>query len=105
MMKNKLLRSKKSRVINGTCAGLANYLNLPIPLVRFSTFLSCIFFFPIILPIYLLCYFFIESEETVDDNYEYHGLNLTNEFTQLDKTLSEIENKLSTLEDFVIKKK
>lgn len=105
MMKNKLLRSKNNRVINGTCAGLANYINLPIPLVRFSTFLLCLFFFPITLPIYLLCYFFIESEEVIDNNYEYHGLNLSNEFTQLDKTLTEIESKLSTLEDFVIKKK
>ena len=35
-MSRRLYRSRNDRIVRGVCAGLADYMGLPVPLVRFA---------------------------------------------------------------------
>lgn len=84
----KLYRLSDKRVFGGVCAGLAQYLGMPVTLVRALTVLALIVSFGVTLIIYIVMCFAVES---VPSNY-YDENNIA---ANVSKLLNEIDAKLN----------
>lgn len=105
-----LKRSRKDRIINGTCGGLAEYFNIPAGLLRIGMIILFIIGMPYVVTAYILSWFCISSESKSNSkpsSTSFDGFSdseLDREFDTLDKSLSHLEKKLARLEDMTIKR-
>jgi phage shock protein C len=105
----RIYRDIERRWVGGVCAGIANYLAVPVFWVRLLTVLPlCSPMFPIVTLVYIIAVFRIppRPEALYADTEEEAFLNALNQapsntFGQLRHTMRDLEHRLQRMEAFV----
>lgn len=102
MTQKKLWRIPQKGMVKGVCAGIADYLDVPVKLVRLMVVLSLFFgLFFFVLVIYIILAFMLDP---APDNYQNPATNLPDSrilLAQVEQTLAESEQRLREMERYV----
>ncbi|BBG58696.1 Phage shock protein C [Providencia rustigianii] len=97
----KLYRLTDKRVLGGVCSGLAQYLELPVALVRALAVLALFMSFGLTLIVYVVMCFFIESAPSDYATEQNIGPEVVTLLNQIDAQLQAGELKLRQIERYV----
>lgn len=105
----RIYRDTERRWIGGVCAGIANYMAVPVFWVRLLTVLPLLTpMFPIVTLVYIIAIFRIppqpdELYATTEEEEFLHALNRapSNTFGQLRHTMRDLEHRLRRMEAYV----
>lgn len=102
MTQKKLWRIPQKGMVKGVCAGIADYLDVPVKLVRLMVVLSLFFgLFFFVMVIYIILAFVLDP---MPDNYQNpadHEPDSRMLLAQVDSTLAESEQRLREMEQYV----
>ncbi|WPA93543.1 envelope stress response membrane protein PspC [Providencia zhijiangensis] len=97
----KLYRLTDKRVFGGVCSGLAEYLELPVSLVRALAVLALFMSFGLTLIVYVVMCFFVEAAPSGYRSEQDIGPEVTTLLNQIDAQLQAGEMKLRQMERYV----
>lgn len=97
----KLYRIKDRRVFGGVCAGIAQFLDLPVALIRVLAVLALFMSFGLTLILYIALCFILEVAPSGYQGEQDMGFEVTNLFNQVDTQLKAGELRLRQIERYV----
>ena len=105
---HRLYRDKENAMLAGVCAGLANYFGLNIKGLRLIVAVSTLFFFPFVVPAYIILAIIlpVKPEDLYKDESQekfWRGMSMapTDVFSNLNHRFRELDLRLQKMETYV----
>lgn len=105
---HRLYRDKENAILAGVCAGLANYFGLNRRGLRLITAVSTVFFFPFIVPAYIVLAIILPvkphnlyKDETQEEFWRGVSMAPSDVFSNLNHRFRELDMRLQKMEAFV----